>query len=233
MTTNKFIMEGKLYIVPTPIGNLEDITLRAIRVLKQSDLILSENTRISKKLLKHFEVNTPLQLNHMYNEHQKLKNFISKLESGKIISLITDAGTPGISDPGYLLIREAVKHNLNLECLPGATAFVPALVISSLPIHEFVFIGFLPKKKGRLTKLNSLIEENRTMVFYESPHKIISTLQQFLNYFGEERKISLSREISKIYEQIFRGTIAEVILKVHEKPIKGEIVVCVAGKQKK
>lgn len=222
-------MNGKLYIVPTPIGNLEDITLRAIRILKESDLILSENTRNGKKLLKHFEINTQLQSNHIYNEHKKLKKFIYKLQSGNIISLISDAGTPSLSDPGYLLIREAVKNNLSIECLPGATAFLPALVLSSLPINEFVFIGFLPKKKGRLKKLNLLSKENRTMVFYESPHKIITTLEQFLKYFGDKRQLSLSREISKIYEETLRGSILEILSRIRKKPIKGEIVICVSG----
>lgn len=223
-------MIGKLYIVPTPIGNLEDITLRAIRILQESDLILSEDTRVSKKLLKHFKISTQIESNHEYNEHKKLERFICKLQSGKIISMISDAGTPVISDPGYLLIREAIKYNINIECLPGATAFVPALVISSLPIHEFLFIGFLPKKK-RYTKLNFLSEEERTMVFYENPHRIIKTLKDFLEYFGEKRKISLSREISKLYEETIRGSILDVLSKIKKNLIKGEIVICVSGKK--
>ncbi len=222
---------SKLYFIPTPIGNLEDITLRAIRLLKEVDLILAEDTRTSKKLLKHFEINTPLASFHMHNEHQVLKKYIDRLKSVENFALISDAGTPAISDPGFLLARACVENNIEFECLPGATAFVPALVNSGIPIDKFVFEGFLPIKKGRQTRLKLLAEEKRTMVFYESPHRILKTLHQFEAYFGAERKAALSREISKIYEETIRGNIAELISHVEANKAKGEFVIVIAGKK--
>ena len=222
---------SKLYFIPTPIGNLEDITLRAIRLLKEVDLILAEDTRTSKKLLKHFEINTPLASFHMHNEHQVLKKYIDGLKSGENFALISDAGTPAISDPGFLLARACVENNIEVECLPGATAFVPALVNSGLPIDKFVFEGFLPIKKGRQSRLKLLAEEKRTMVFYESPHRILKTLHQFEAYFGAERQVALSREISKMYEETIRGNIAELISHFEVNKPKGEFVIVIAGKK--
>ncbi|WP_420320806.1 16S rRNA (cytidine(1402)-2'-O)-methyltransferase [Flagellimonas sp.] len=221
---------GKLFLVPTPIGNLEDITLRAIKVLKEVDLILAEDTRTSGKLLKHFEISTPLQSHHMHNEHKQVESLIQKLKGGSTLALISDAGTPAISDPGFLLTRACVQNDIEVECLPGATAFVPALVNSGLPNDRFVFEGFLPIKKGRQTKLEMLSEEPRTMVFYESPHKLIKTLTQFVEYFGADRPISVSRELTKMYEETIRGTIAEVLEHFSAKPPKGEFVIVVGGK---
>lgn len=221
---------SKLYLVPTPIGNLEDITLRAIRILKEVDLILAEDTRTSKPLLKHFEITTPLQSHHLYNEHEKVNLIIQELKFGRTIALISDAGTPAISDPGFLLVRECIKNDIDVETLPGATAFVPALVNSGLPCERFSFEGFLPQKKGRQTKLESLVEEPRTMIFYESPHRLIKTLNSFADYFGQERKASVSREISKMFEQNRRGTLRELIDYFEQKTIKGEIVIVVQGK---
>ena len=221
---------GKLFLVPTPIGNLEDITLRAIRVLKEADLILAEDTRNSGKLLKHFEINTPMQSHHMHNEHKTVDHVVSRIQAGETIALISDAGTPAISDPGFLLTRACVAAGVEVDCLPGATAFVPALVNSGLPNDKFVFEGFLPVKKGRQTKLKILAEENRTMVFYESPHKLIKTLGNFAEYFGEERRISVSREITKMHEETIRGTAKEVLAYYTDNPPKGEIVVVVEGK---
>lgn len=221
---------SKLYIIPTPIGNLEDITLRAIRILKEVDLILAEDTRTSKPLLKHFEITTPLQSHHLYNEHEKVNLIIQELKFGRNIALISDAGTPAISDPGFLLVRECIKNDIDVETLPGATAFVPALVNSGLPCERFSFEGFLPQKKGRQTKLESLIDEPRTMIFYESPHRLIKTLNSFADYFGEERKASVSREISKMFEENRRGTLRELIDYFEPKTIKGEIVIVVQGK---
>ena len=221
---------SKLYLVPTPIGNLEDITLRAIRILKEVDLILAEDTRTSKPLLKHFEITTPLQSHHLYNEHEKVNLIIQELKFGRTIALISDAGTPAISDPGFLLVRECIKNDIDVETLPGATAFVPALVNSGLPCERFSFEGFLPQKKGRQTKLESLVEEPRTMIFYESPHRLIKTLNSFADYFGEERKASVSREISKMFEENRRGTLRELIDYFEQKTIKGEIVIVVQGK---
>lgn len=220
---------GKLYIVPTPIGNLKDITLRAIEVLKEVDLILAEDTRTSGKLLKHFEISTPTQSHHMHNEHKTLETLVEKLKGGLTMALISDAGTPAISDPGFLLTRACVKHNVEVECLPGATAFVPALVNSGLPNDKFVFEGFLPVKKGRQTRLKILATETRTMIFYESPHKLIKTLTNFCEYFGEDRLISVSRELSKLYEETIRGTVKEVLEHFTNKSPKGEIVIVVAG----
>jgi len=223
---------SKLYIVPTPIGNLKDITLRAIDVLKEADLILAEDTRTSGKLLKHFNINTPSQSHHMHNEHKTIKAVLQKLNSGVTIALISDAGTPAISDPGFLLARACIENNIEVDCLPGATAFVPALVNSGLPNDKFVFEGFLPVKKGRQTRLKLLAEETRTMVFYESPHKLIKTLTHFCNYFGEERQVSVSRELTKLYEETIRGTAKEVLEHYTNKPPKGEIVIVVVGKIK-
>ena len=222
---------SKLYIIPTPIGNLEDITLRAIRLLKEVNLVLAEDTRNSKKIFNHYDITTPLSSFHKYNEHKTFKKYIEKLKLGEILALISDAGTPGISDPAFLLIRECVKEGIEVECLPGATAFVPAIVNSALPNDKFVFEGFLPVKKGRKKRLNILKEEKRTMVFYESPHKIIKTLNDFIIYFGENRNISVSREITKIFEETKRGNIIEVLLYFEQKKPKGEFVVVVEGKK--
>jgi 16S rRNA (cytidine1402-2'-O)-methyltransferase len=220
---------SKLYIVPTPIGNLKDITLRAVEVLKEVDLILAEDTRTSGKLLKHFDINTPSQSHHMHNEHKTVESIIQKLKSGMTIALISDAGTPAISDPGFLLTRACIENNIEVDCLPGATAFVPALVNSGLPNDKFVFEGFLPVKKGRQTRLKLLAEETRTMIFYESPHKLIKTLTHFCEYFGEDRQLSVSRELTKLYEETIRGTAKEVLEHYTNKPPKGEIVIVVAG----
>lgn len=222
---------SKLFIVPTPIGNLEDITFRAIKVLKEVDLILAEDTRTSGKLLKHYEIVTPMQSHHMHNEHKTVDSIIRRLQSGDTIALISDAGTPAISDPGFLLTRACVENEIPVECLPGATAFVPALVNSGLPNDKFVFEGFLPVKKGRQTRLQLLAEESRTMIFYESPHKLIKTLGNFVTYFGEDRMISVSRELSKLHEETVRGTTKEVLSHFEIKPPKGEIVIVIAGKK--
>ena len=221
---------AKLYLVPTPIGNLEDITLRAIRVLKEVDLILAEDTRTSGKLLQHFEITTPMQSHHMHNEHKTVDSLVKRIQTGETIALISDAGTPAISDPGFLLTRACVEKNIEVECLPGATAFVPALVNSGLPNDRFVFEGFLPPKKGRQTRLKLLAVETRTIVFYESPYKLLKTLSQFVEYFGADRSISVSRELTKLYEETVRGTAQEILQYFTEKPVKGEIVIVVAGK---
>jgi 16S rRNA (cytidine1402-2'-O)-methyltransferase len=220
---------AKLYLVPTPIGNLEDITFRAVRVLKEVDLILAEDTRNSGKLLKHFEINTPMQSHHMHNEHKTVENVVRQIQNGKTVALISDAGTPAISDPGFLLTRACVEAGLEVDCLPGATAFVPALVNSGLPNDKFVFEGFLPVKKGRQTRLEFLAQETRTIILYESPHKLLKTLGQIKEYFGEDRQVSVSREITKLHEETVRGTAAQVLAHYEEKPPKGEIVVVVAG----
>ena len=222
---------SKLYIIPTPIGNLEDITLRAIRLLKEVDLVLAEDTRTSKKLFSYYNIDTPLSSFHMYNEHEILSRYIDKLKSGNHLALISDAGTPAISDPGFLLIRECIKEGIELCSLPGATAFLPALINSGLSSDKFVFEGFLPIKKGRKKRLKILKEETRTMVFYESPHRIIKTLRHFIEFFGVERKTSVSREISKIFEETIRGPLSEVILDFENKKIKGEFVIVVEGKK--
>ncbi|EZH75022.1 16S rRNA methyltransferase [Aquimarina atlantica] len=222
---------SKLYLVPTPIGNLDDMTFRAIKVLEAVDLILAEDTRTSGKLLKHFEITTPMQSHHMHNEHKMVDRIIQKLNAGETIALISDAGTPAISDPGFLLTRACVEQGIAVECLPGATAFVPALVNSGLPNDKFIFEGFLPVKKGRQTRLKFLSEESRTMVFYESPHKLIKTLKDFATYFGEDRQVSVSRELSKLHEETIRGTTIEVIKHFENKPPKGEIVIIVKGKK--
>ncbi|MDC6365228.1 MULTISPECIES: 16S rRNA (cytidine(1402)-2'-O)-methyltransferase [Flavobacteriaceae] len=222
---------GKLYLVPTPIGNLEDMTFRAVTVLKEVDLVLAEDTRTSGKLLKHFDIQTPLQSHHMHNEHKQLDGLIQKLSSGLSIALISDAGTPAISDPGFLLTRACVENNIEVECLPGATAFVPALVNSGLPNDRFVFEGFLPVKKGRQTRLQQLAEESRTLIFYESPHKLIKTLTQFVEYFGADRPVSVSRELTKLYEETIRGTLSQVLEHFTQNAPKGEFVIVVGGKR--
>ncbi len=223
---------GKLYVVPTPVGNLEDMTLRAIRVLKESDLILAEDTRTSGILLKHFDIKNALQSYHKFNEHQVLDGIIMRLKAGETIALVSDAGTPGISDPGFLVVRECVRNGIEVQCLPGATAFVPALVASGLPDERFCFEGFLPQKKGRMTRLNALAEETRTMIFYESPYRLVKTLTQFAELFGGERQVSVCREISKIHEESVRGTLTEVIAHFTQTEPKGEIVIILAGKEK-
>lgn len=222
-------MSGKLFLVPTPIGNLKDMTFRAVEVLKESDVVLAEDTRNSGILLKHYEISTPMRSYHMHNEHQATEDIIRQLKDGQIISIITDAGTPGISDPGYLLVKECVANNIVIECLPGATAFVPALVVSGLTNNEFTFIGFLPVKKGRKTKLESLLTEKKTMIFYESPHKIGKTLKDLSENFGAERKASLSREISKKFEETLRGTLTELMEISEKRNLKGEMVLIVEG----
>jgi len=223
---------SKLYIVPTPIGNLKDMTFRAIEVLKEVDLILAEDTRTSGKLLKHFEIGTQMHSHHMHNEHKMVDRIVDRLKNGETIALISDAGTPAISDPGFLLTRACIQNNIEVECLPGATAFVPALVNSGLPNDKFVFEGFLPVKKGRHSRLLVLAEEERTIIFYESPHKIIKTLMQFVEYFGEQRQVSVSRELTKLYEETIRGTIKEVLFHFENKTPKGEFVVVVEGRGK-
>ncbi len=221
-----------LYLVPTPIGNLEDITLRAIRVLKEVDFILAEDTRTSSKLLQHLEIEKRVFSHHQHNEHQSVKEIVRFLLEGKKVALISDAGTPGISDPGYLLVREAIKQNIPLTCLPGATAFVPALVMSGLPNDTFVFEGFLPVKKGRQTKLKALVEENRTIIIYESPHRLLKSLDEFIVYFGPDRQASISREISKMYEETVRGNLEYLKSHFESHTIKGEFVICISGKTK-
>ena len=227
---NSKILDTRLYIVPTPIGNLEDITLRALTVLKSVDLILAEDTRTSGKLLKHFDISTQMQSFHMHNEHKVLDKIIGRLKSGMQMALISDAGTPAISDPGFLLVRACVENHIEVECLPGATAFVPALVNSGLPNDRFVFEGFLPVKKGRQTRLKQLAEEQRTMIFYESPHKLLKTLNHFKDFFGADRKISISRELTKRFEETLRGTVSELIHHFEQKQPKGEFVIIVTGK---
>ncbi|RZP15924.1 MAG: 16S rRNA (cytidine(1402)-2'-O)-methyltransferase [Flavobacteriales bacterium] len=219
----------KLYIVPTPIGNLKDITFRAIEVLNKVDFILAEDTRTSGKLLKHYEIATPMQPHHMHNEHKTVSGIVERIQAGATVALISDAGTPAISDPGFLLTRACVEAGIEVDCLPGSTAFVPALVNSGLPNNKFNFEGFLPPKKGRQTRLKLLAKVESTMIFYESPHKLIKTLHHFVEYFGAERPLSVSREISKIHEETIRGTAEEVLNHFTKKPPKGEIVIVVAG----
>ncbi|MBL7758754.1 MAG: 16S rRNA (cytidine(1402)-2'-O)-methyltransferase [Chitinophagaceae bacterium] len=221
-----------LYLVPTPIGNLKDITLRALEVLKEVDLILAEDTRTSGHLLAHYQINRPLSPYHQHNEHRVLQHLVSQLLEGKTMALVTDAGTPGISDPAFLLVRECVKTGVKVECLPGATAFVPALVNSGIPGNRFCFEGFLPQKKGRHTLLTRLAEEDRTMIFYESPMRLVKTLEEFIGYFGADRLCSVSRELTKLFEENKRGTLAELVQYFGEKPVKGEIVIVLAGKEK-
>ena len=220
-----------LYLVPTPIGNLQDITLRALEVLKQVDLILAEDTRTSSKLLNHYSINRPLSAYHQHNEHQVLQHLINQLLDGKNIAIISDAGTPGISDAAFLLIRECVKVGVKVECLPGPTAFVPALVNSGLPMNRFVFEGFIPIKKGRQTLLKKLAEEDRTMIFYESPHRLVKTLQEFIQYFGADRLCSVSRELTKLFEENAHGTLQQLVEHFQQKEVKGEIVLVLAGKE--
>ena len=226
-------MSGKLIIVPTPIGNLEDITLRAINVLKSADLILAEDTRNTGFLLKHFNIEKPLRSNHSHNEHKILEELVQLVSEGKTVAMVSDAGTPGISDPGYLLIRECIKNNIDVETLPGATAFVPALVNSGFSCDSFVFIGFLPQKKGRQTKLKELQSEKRTFIIYESPFRLVKVLEEFKKYLGEQRRVSVSRELTKKFEETFRGTVNEATEHFGSKPVKGEIVVVVEGDSKK
>lgn len=221
--------DPKLYLVPTPIGNLEDMTLRAIRVLKEVDLILAEDTRTSGRLLRHFDIETPMQAYHMHNEHKVLDRILQKIEQGERIAVISDAGTPGISDPGFLLTRACINGGIKVECLPGPTAFVPALVNSGFPSDKFVFEGFLPPKKGRQTRLELLSTETRTIVLYESPHKLIKTLGQLASHFGEDRMISVSRELTKLYEETIRGTIRSLLDHFENHPPKGEFVIVVKG----
>lgn len=220
---------SKLYLVPTPIGNLEDMTFRAVKILEEVDVILAEDTRTSSKLLKHFEISTNMIPHHMHNEHKTVDKLVQRIKSGESMAIITDAGTPAISDPGFLLSRACVQNNIEIECLPGATAFVPALVNSVLPSDKFVFEGFLPVKKGRKTRLEILSKETRTIVFYESPHKILKTLNDFITYFGEERKISISREITKLHEETIRGSVKKIISIFEDKTPKGEFVIVVEG----
>jgi len=223
-------MQPKFYIVPTPIGNLEDMTFRAVKVLKECDLILAEDTRTSSVLLRHYDIRTPMISHHKFNEHKTVTNIVERITSGQQVALISDAGTPSISDPGFLLVRECIKNQIDVECLPGATAFVPALVTSGLPSDKFCFEGFLPQKKGRQTLLNSLKTEKRTMIFYESPFRLVKTLTQFIEIFGGERQASVSREISKLFEQTIRGTLTELAAHFTNHPPKGEIVITVAGR---
>lgn len=222
---------GKLYLVPTPIGNLKDITFRAIEVLNEVDLILAEDTRTSGKLLKHYKITTPMQSHHKYNEHKTVEGLVGRIQRGETMALISDAGTPSISDPGYLLTHACVEAGIEVDCLPGATAFVPALVNSGLPNDKFVFEGYLPVKKGRQKRLKLLSEESRTLIFYESPHRLLKTLGQFVEYFGEDRPVSVSREISKIHEETIRGTVSYVLNYYETNPPKGEIVIIVAGEK--
>ena len=227
--TNK----GKLILVPTPIGNLEDITLRAITVLKEADLILAEDTRVSSKLLHHLSIEKKMFPHHKFNEHKTVQPIISKLQQGNTVAMISDAGTPGISDPGFLLVRASIEHEIEVECLPGPSALIPALAVSGLPTERFVFEGFLPQKKGRQTRLQKLTEESRTMVFYESPFRLVKTLAQFAEYFGTERRACVCRELSKLFEEIKRGAVQELHEYYTTNPPKGEIVIVVEGTPKK
>ena len=222
---------GKLYVVPTPVGNMEDMTFRAIRILKEADLILAEDTRTSGILMKHYEIKNAMQSHHKFNEHQTVESVVNRIKGGQTVALISDAGTPGISDPGFLVVRECVRNGIEVQCLPGATAFVPALVSSGLPDERFCFEGFLPQKKGRMTRLNGLKEETRTMIFYESPYRLVKTLTQFAEIFGADRPVSVCREISKIHEESVRGTLQEVIAHFTETEPRGEIVIILGGKE--
>ena len=224
---------SKLYLVPTPIGNLEDMTLRAIKLLKEVDVILAEDTRTSGKLLKHFQIDTPMLSHHMHNEHKMVDRIVKRIQAGENFALISDAGTPAISDPGFLLTRACIENGVEVQCLPGATAFVPALVNSGFPNDKFIFEGFLPVKKGRQTRLKFLSEETRTLIFYESPHKLVKTLGHFEEYFGENRLVSVSRELTKLFEETRRGTLKEIKEYYIEHPPKGEIVIVVKGNTQK
>ena len=223
---------GILYIVPTPVGNMEDMTLRAIRILREADVVLAEDTRTSGVLLKHFDIQQHLLSHHKFNEHGTSASIVERLKAGQTVALVSDAGTPGISDPGFFLVREAVRAGIEVQTLPGATAFVPALVSSGLPCDRFCFEGFLPQKKGRQTKLQSLVDEERTMIFYESPYRVLKTLEQFAEVFGPDRQVSACREISKVHEESVRGTLAEVIAHFKEQEPRGEFVIVLAGKTK-
>jgi 16S rRNA (cytidine1402-2'-O)-methyltransferase len=220
-----------LYLVPTPIGNLKDITLRALEILQQVDVILCEDTRTSSKLLNHYQIQKPISPYHQHNEHKIVQHIVDQLKAGKSMALITDAGTPGISDPAFLLVRECIKEEIKIECLPGATAFVPALVNSGIPTNRFAFEGFLPLKKGRQTMLKKLVTEDRTMIFYESPMRIVKTLEEFVKYFGPERPCSVSRELTKMFEENKRGSLQEVADYFKTKTVKGEIVIVVGGNE--
>lgn len=222
-----------MYLIPTPVGNLEDITLRALRLLKEVDLVLAEDTRTTGFLFKHFDIKTPMLSHHKFNEHKTVEVLAERIASGEEVALVSDAGTPGISDPGFLLVRTCINAGIEVECLPGATAFVPALIDSGFPCDRFCFEGFLPQKKGRQTRINALREEERTMIFYESPFRLVKTLTQFAEIFGEERLASVSREISKLYEQTVRGTLAYLITFFEQTPPKGEIVIVLSGNGKK
>ena len=222
---------GKLYIVPTPVGNLEDMTFRAIRILKEVDLILAEDTRTTSFLLKHFEIVNKMHSHHKFNEHKTLEPIISRIKNGEQIALVSDAGTPGISDPGFLIVRECVANSIEVECLPGATAFVPALIDSGFPCDRFCFEGFLPIKKGRKTRLEHLASESRTMIFYESPYRVVKTLGQLCEFMGEDRKVSVSRELTKLHEETVRGTLQEVIRHFTTNEPRGEFVIILKGKE--
>lgn len=222
-----------MYLIPTPVGNLEDITLRALRLLKEVDLVLAEDTRTTGFLFKHFDIKTPMLSHHKFNEHKTVEVLAERIASGEEVALVSDAGTPGISDPGFLLVRTCINAGIEVECLPGATAFVPALIDSGFPCDRFCFEGFLPQKKGRQTRINALREEERTMIFYESPFRLVKTLTQFAEIFGEERLASVSREISKLHEQTVRGTLAYLITFFEQTPPKGEIVIVLFGNGKK
>jgi len=224
-------MSGKLIVVPTPIGNLEDMTLRAVKVLNEVDIILSEDTRKTSILTHHFQIKTKLESFHKFNEHKHVERIIDRLKAGEKIALVSDAGTPAISDPGYLLVKHCVDNEIDIECLPGATALIPAIVLSGLPNDKFVFEGFLPQKKGRQKRFKELAEETRTMVFYESPFRLMKLLEQIQEFFGEERRVSVSRELTKIYEETIRGTVVEVIAYYKSNTIKGELVIVVEGKK--
>lgn len=224
---------GILYVVPTPVGNLEDMTMRAIRVLKEADLILAEDTRTTGILLKHFEIKNAMQSHHKFNEHQMVESVVNRIRGGATVALVSDAGTPGISDPGFLVVRECVRAGIEVQCLPGPTAFVPALVSSGLPCERFCFEGFLPQKKGRQSRMASLLEEERTMIFYESPYRLVKTLTQFAELFGGGRRVVVCREISKLHEESVRGTLDEVISHFQKTGPKGEIVILLAGKNDK
>ncbi len=221
---------SKLYIVPTPIGNLEDITLRALRILKEVKVIYAEDTRTTGNLLKHYSIDSKLQSHHLHNEHKTVEQIAGRIKAGETSALVTDAGTPGISDPGFMLVRACIKNEIEVDCLPGATAFVPALVNSGLSCESFVFYGFLPQKKGRQTKLKSLVEETRTMIFYESPYRLVKALKEFSEYLGADRQASVSREISKMFEETKRGTLKEIEEYFSSKTVKGEIVIVIEGK---
>ena len=233
LLNNQSVQNSKLYLVPTPIGNLEDITLRAIRILKEVDVVLAEDTRTSGKLLKHFSIETPMLSHHMHNEHKMVTRIVDRIIGGENFALISDAGTPAISDPGFLLTRTCIERGVEVECLPGATAFVPALVNSGFPNDRFVFEGFLPVKKGRQTRLKLLAQETRTLIFYESPHKLVKTLQHFEEYFGADRMVSVSRELTKMFEETKRGPIEDIKAYFVEHPPKGEIVIVLKGNSQK